>query len=191
MMAFVTCFRDGMVTLRKNRRLRGFTEAIYEFGYQGIRKGDLVIHAMDAFAGAVGCLTATARARRFTRSVSRNRASTRITTLSSFVRWRGHNGFLHFLAAFGNARPISVMKLLADNTCLSPHPLSRRRLCAFWTGAAGAGDPGQAQGDRAAPQQKQAIIHHAVTRGLDPPCRSMTRAFPGSGRFRRIGRCGH
>ena len=38
----VTCFRDGMVTLRKNRRLRGFTEAIYEFGYQGIRKGDLV-----------------------------------------------------------------------------------------------------------------------------------------------------
>ena len=23
----VTCFRDGMVTLRKNRRLRGFTEA--------------------------------------------------------------------------------------------------------------------------------------------------------------------
>jgi type I restriction enzyme S subunit len=28
--------------------------AIYEFGYQGIRKGDLVIHAMDAFAGAVG-----------------------------------------------------------------------------------------------------------------------------------------
>jgi len=52
--AVVTCFRDGMVTLRKNRRLRGFTEAIYEFGYQGIRKGDLVIHAMDAFAGAVG-----------------------------------------------------------------------------------------------------------------------------------------
>ncbi|HOB99006.1 MAG TPA: restriction endonuclease subunit S [Verrucomicrobiota bacterium] len=50
----VTCFRDGKVTLRKNRRSRGFTEAIYEFGYQGIRKGDLVIHAMDAFAGAVG-----------------------------------------------------------------------------------------------------------------------------------------
>jgi len=50
----VTCFRDGVVTLRKNRRLRGFTEAIYESGYQGIRKGDLVIHAMDAFAGAVG-----------------------------------------------------------------------------------------------------------------------------------------
>lgn len=50
----VTCFRDGMVTLRKNRRTTGFTEAMNEFGYQGIRKGDLVIHVMDAFAGAIG-----------------------------------------------------------------------------------------------------------------------------------------
>lgn len=50
----VTCFRDGMVTLRKNRRLRGFTEATVYSGYQGIRKGDLVIHGMDAFAGAIG-----------------------------------------------------------------------------------------------------------------------------------------
>lgn len=50
----VTCFRDGQVTLRKNRRIEGFTEAIKECGYQGVRKGDLVIHVMDAFAGAVG-----------------------------------------------------------------------------------------------------------------------------------------
>ena len=50
----VTCFRDGVVTLRKNRRTTGFTESLQEIGYQGIRKGDLVIHAMDAFAGAVG-----------------------------------------------------------------------------------------------------------------------------------------
>lgn len=50
----VTCFRDGVVTLRRNRRLRGFTEAVQEIGYQGVRHGDLVVHAMDAFAGAVG-----------------------------------------------------------------------------------------------------------------------------------------
>lgn len=50
----VTCFRDGQVTLRKNRRIEGFTNAAKEFGYQGVRKGDLVIHEMDAFAGAVG-----------------------------------------------------------------------------------------------------------------------------------------
>ncbi len=50
----ITCFRDGTVTLRRNRRLEGFTEAIQESGYQGIRTGDLVIHQMDAFAGAIG-----------------------------------------------------------------------------------------------------------------------------------------
>jgi type I restriction enzyme S subunit len=50
----VTCFRDGQVTLRKNRRKEGFTNAIKELGYQGIRKGQLVLHSMDAFAGAIG-----------------------------------------------------------------------------------------------------------------------------------------
>lgn len=50
----VTCFRDGTVTLRKNRRTTGFTESFTEIGYQGVRKGDLVIHQMDAFAGAIG-----------------------------------------------------------------------------------------------------------------------------------------
>ena len=50
----VTCFRDGVVTLRKNRRVHGFTESLKEIGYQGIRRGDLVIHGMDAFAGAIG-----------------------------------------------------------------------------------------------------------------------------------------
>ncbi|QMB03924.1 restriction endonuclease subunit S (plasmid) [Escherichia fergusonii] len=50
----VTCFRDGQVTLRKNRRTEGFTNALKEHGYQRICKGDLVIHAMDAFAGAIG-----------------------------------------------------------------------------------------------------------------------------------------
>ncbi len=50
----ITCFRDGEVTLRINRRTEGFTESIQEFGYQGIRKGDLVIHQMDAFAGSIG-----------------------------------------------------------------------------------------------------------------------------------------
>lgn len=50
----VTCFRDGQVTLRKNRREDGFTNSLLEIGYKGIRKNDLVIHGMDAFAGAIG-----------------------------------------------------------------------------------------------------------------------------------------
>lgn len=50
----VTCFRDGEVTLRKNRRTTGFTESLTETGYQRVHKGDLVIHQMDAFAGSIG-----------------------------------------------------------------------------------------------------------------------------------------
>lgn len=50
----VTCFRNGEVTLRTNRRITGFTESEQEIGYHGVRIGDLVIHQMDAFAGAIG-----------------------------------------------------------------------------------------------------------------------------------------
>lgn len=50
----ITCFRDGVVTLRKNRREDGFTVALKEHGYQQIRPGDLVVHEMDGFAGAIG-----------------------------------------------------------------------------------------------------------------------------------------
>ncbi|MEL7356253.1 MAG: restriction endonuclease subunit S [Cyanobacteria bacterium J06560_6] len=50
----VTVFRDGQVCLRSRRRETGFTMADLEQGYQGIRRGDLVIHSMDAFAGAIG-----------------------------------------------------------------------------------------------------------------------------------------
>ena len=50
----ITCFRDGEVTLRRNRREDGFTVSLKEIGYQGIEPGDLVIHGMDGFAGAIG-----------------------------------------------------------------------------------------------------------------------------------------
>lgn len=58
----VTCFRDGTVTLRRRRRTTGFTEAVQELGYQGVRRGDLVIHQMDAFAGAIGVSEADGKA---------------------------------------------------------------------------------------------------------------------------------
>jgi len=50
----ITCFRDGEVTLRKNRREEGFTFSDKEIGYQGIEPGDLVVHGMDGFAGSIG-----------------------------------------------------------------------------------------------------------------------------------------
>ena len=50
----ITCFRDGVVTLRKNRRTKGFTNSILEHGYQQILPNDLVVHEMDGFEGAIG-----------------------------------------------------------------------------------------------------------------------------------------
>lgn len=50
----ITCFRDGEVTLRSNRREEGFTFSEKEIGYQGVDVGDLIVHGMDGFAGAIG-----------------------------------------------------------------------------------------------------------------------------------------
>lgn len=57
----ITCFRDGEVTLRKNRREVGYTFSKTESGYQGIDKGDLIIHGMDGFAGAIGISDSTGK----------------------------------------------------------------------------------------------------------------------------------
>jgi len=53
-LGIVTAFRDGQVTLRSNRRTAGFTEATEFHGYQRIRKGQVAVHKMDGFAGAIG-----------------------------------------------------------------------------------------------------------------------------------------
>lgn len=58
----ITCFRDGEVTLRSNRREEGFTVSEKEIGYQGIDVGDLIVHGMDGFAGAIGISDARGKA---------------------------------------------------------------------------------------------------------------------------------
>ena len=51
----VTCFRDGQVTLREQyRRTRAYNGPEGTWGYQGIGRATWFIHAMDAFAGAIG-----------------------------------------------------------------------------------------------------------------------------------------
>ena len=50
----VACFRDGTVTSRECRLTQGFAESLKETRHQGIRRRDLVVHAMDACAGTIG-----------------------------------------------------------------------------------------------------------------------------------------
>jgi type I restriction enzyme, S subunit len=51
----ITAFRDGQVTSRSTRRSDGYTNsASTEPQGQGIAIGDIVIHGLDGFAGAIG-----------------------------------------------------------------------------------------------------------------------------------------
>jgi len=51
----VTAYRDGQVTARSLRRAEGYTESGGDnVGYQRVRTGDVVVHGLDGFAGAIG-----------------------------------------------------------------------------------------------------------------------------------------
>ena len=50
----VTAYRDGQVTLRVIRRPEGYTEAAADATLQQVEIGDVVIHGLDGFAGAIG-----------------------------------------------------------------------------------------------------------------------------------------
>ena len=93
----ITCFRDGTVTLRKNRRTTGFTESFKEIGYQGIKMGDLVIHQMDAFAGATGVSDSDGKGTPVY-SVCTPKDNTIITQyFAKVIRHMGLNGFIQSL----------------------------------------------------------------------------------------------
>lgn len=51
----VTAYRDGQVTARSSRRAEGYTESWTDAArLQGVQEGDVVVHGLDGFAGAVG-----------------------------------------------------------------------------------------------------------------------------------------
>ena len=167
----ITCFRDGVVTLRKNRRELGFTESLQEIGYQGIRRGDLVIHAMDAFAGAIGVADSDGKSTpvysvckpsprsnayyyaHLLREMARNKW---ILALSKGIRQRSvdfrysefGNQFLP-VPSFDEQAAI-VRYLDRADEHISGAISAKERLIELLT------------------EQRKATIHSAVTRGLDP-----------------------
>lgn len=95
----VTAFRDGQVTLRSNRRTEGFTNAIQEHGYQGIRKGDLVIHAMDAFAGAIGVSDSDGKSTPvYAACVPRGEYPANSHYYAYMLRYMAHSGYIESLS---------------------------------------------------------------------------------------------
>ena len=105
----ITAFRDGQVTLRSKRREDGFTNALKEIGYQGVRTGDLVIHAMDAFAGAIGVSDSDGKSTPVYSVCTARSATVETRYYGLLLRYMALSGFINSLAKeSGNARPTSV-----------------------------------------------------------------------------------
>jgi len=177
----VTCFRDGQVTLRRNRRTRGFMEALYEAGYQGVRRGQLVVHAMDAFAGAIGVSDSDGKCTpeyivcdpRFSEIVPEYYALVlRHAARQDFIRVScpavreraprfryPHLGDMQLPLPTREEQGAIVRFLDHANRRIDRFIRAKRKLIALLN------------------EQKQAIIHHAVTQGLDPNVR-MKNAGP-------------
>ncbi|WP_281514518.1 hypothetical protein [Phocaeicola sartorii] len=93
----ITCFRDGVVTLRKNKRTTGFTESFKEIGYQGIKKGDLVIHQMDAFAGSTGVSDSDGKGTPVYSVCTPKNERLLTQYYAKVIRYMGLNGFIQSL----------------------------------------------------------------------------------------------
>ena len=170
----VTCFRDGTVTLRRNRRESGFTESLKEIGYQGIRPGDLVIHAMDAFAGAIGVSDSAGKGTPvysvctpigeanplyYAHALREMSRSKWIESLANGIRERSSDfRFTEFSAQVVPVPPpeeqAAIVRFLdhADEQIKS-YIVGKERLIALLE------------------EERQALVHQAVTRGLDPNVR--------------------
>ncbi|MEX1365872.1 MAG: restriction endonuclease subunit S [Nannocystaceae bacterium] len=167
----VTAFRDGQVTRRENRRSDGFTFATKEIGYQGVRAGDLVVHSMDGFAGAIGVSESTGKCSpvyvvcdpkpgvdaRFHAYVLRHMAlSGYITSLAKGIRERS--------TSFGWGE-------LKDEWLPLPTQATQKAIAAFLDRKTAAIDAliekKQKLLDLLA-EKRAALINQAVTKGLDP-----------------------
>lgn len=167
----VTCFRDGIVTLRKNRRVRGFTESLKEIGYQGIRRGDLVIHAMDAFAGAVGVADSDGKGSPVY-SVCQPGSRANSTYYAYIIREMARSQWILALAKGIRERSTDFrFDTFASQYVPIPRLAEQEAITRYLTYI----DRRIRKYIRAKQkliklleEQKQAIIHTAVTRGLDP-----------------------
>jgi len=168
----ITVFRDGQVTLRENRRITGFTNAIEEYGYQGLRKGDLVFHAMDAFAGAVGVSDSDGKATaEYLVYTPINKHETHVPFYGLLLRQMALSGFVLALGKSVRERSPRFKHTKFVSLELPVPPLFEQKTIAHYL------DTKTAQIDRKIDlltqkstlysSLKQSLINETVTRGLD------------------------
>lgn len=167
----VTAFRDGEVTLRSNRRTDGFTNSLQEIGYQGVRRGDLVIHAMDAFAGAIGVSDSNGKSTPVYSVCKPRQGLADSNYYGRLLRHMALSGFVESLAKGIRERSTEFRWAEAGNVYLPVPPVAEQTAIVAFL------DRETAKiNDLIAAQEKlitlvaekrQATISHFVTRGLD------------------------
>ncbi|EGR2797229.1 MULTISPECIES: restriction endonuclease subunit S [Vibrio] len=169
----VTAFRDGEVTLRSNRRTDGFTNAAKEIGYQGVRKGDLLVHAMDGFAGAIGISDSDGKCSPVC-SVCIPRKSHTVdpTYFGYLVRQLAVTDYITSLAK--GIRERSTEFRFAEFASLflaAPPKEEQQKIASFLDHETAKIDTLIAKQEKLIEllkEKRQAVISHAVTKGLNP-----------------------
>ena len=178
----VTCFRDGQVTLRKNRRSNGFMIALLEQGYQGVRVGQLVVHSMDAFAGAVGISDSDGKCTPEYIVCDPRDPETLLTYYAWLLRYVARTQYI--LAAYPAVRERAPRLRYPDlgELKLPAPPLDEQRLIVRFLNWQGGETAKLVRAKKKfialLNEQKQAIIDRAVTRGLDPRAKLEPSGIP-------------
>lgn len=168
----VTAFRDGQVTLRKNRRTDGFTNSIKEHGYQHINSGDLVIHEMDAFAGAIGVSDSSGKSTPVYSVCYAKNENINHHFYSHFFRTMAKTGFINSLAKGIRVRSTEFRWNESRNVYLVEPPKSdQQKIVTFLDAETTRIDNLIAKQEKLIElleEQRKSIISHAVTKGLNP-----------------------
>lgn len=168
----VTAFRDGQVTLRKNRRTDGFTNSIKEHGYQHINSGDLVIHEMDAFAGAIGVSDSSGKSTPVYTVCYAKNENINHHFYSHFFRTMAKTGFINSLAKGIRVRSTEFRWNESRNVYLAlPLKADQQKIVSFLDTESTRIDNlinKQEKLIELLEEQRKSIISHAVTKGLDP-----------------------
>lgn len=129
----VTCFRDGLTTLRKNRREDGFTFALKEIGYQGVRIGHLVVHAMDSFAGAIGIADSDGKCSPvYSICAAKHHAVTHLPFFSWVLRDMAMSGYIQSVAKGIRERSTDFRYSEIEDAYFSLPSLEEQRRIATW-----------------------------------------------------------
>ena len=168
----VTAYRDGQVTLRSLRRAEGYTMAILEQGYQSVLAGELVIHGMDAFAGAIGVAEADGKCTPEYSVLTPKRNGINPHWYAHLLRLMAERGYIHIICPSVRERaPRFRFPKLQDNLLPIPPRAEQDRIVEFIDRKTAEIDALIAKKQRQIvllDEQKAILINRAVSRGLNP-----------------------